>query len=298
MLYIIDGSGADIDDGGNAVGARELAGGFCYQLHLRTRAVYMRVPSTINANTSGIAKDMLALIEGDLDSGMSGPIYLAGYSLGGAAALHTARLLKDKPVEAMFLFDAVDRTVDFAGTRAIPGNVRKCYHARRDLTLPTRYADDVQLLYFAECGIPGAVGRKFTSSDKLSRYTHDLIELDASWRPRMRASAALAGLHGGFMNCGIKGPRSRYEEAFFLCSHGAMGGSALFPRSGGVPDAILHADRVGMRRVNTWMSANLISEGVLGAAMPQMTPSRPIVARCNVHDSKGIRKHTRKEIRP
>jgi hypothetical protein len=59
-------------------------------------------------------------------------VYLTGYSRGGAAVIDAASVLKsfNIPVEAMFLFDSVARSLTLSGT-AIPCNVLKCYHALR-----------------------------------------------------------------------------------------------------------------------------------------------------------------------
>lgn len=67
------------------------------------------------------------------DPGSSEPIFLIGYSRGGATVIDTAVILKKHgiPVEAMFLFDAVTRSAWLSGA-VIPSNVKVCYHAMRD----------------------------------------------------------------------------------------------------------------------------------------------------------------------
>jgi hypothetical protein len=72
-------------------------------------------------------------------------LVLIGYSRGGAAVIHAAQLLKEKAqVDAMFLFDAVDRSLGVETDR-IPSNVRLVRHARRDPWSRSR-------LYFGNCG--------------------------------------------------------------------------------------------------------------------------------------------------
>ena len=80
-------------------------------------------------------------------------IFMTGYSRGAAIAINTAALLNSHPmpdgrrarVEAMFLFDAVDRSLDLAMTTYIPPNVHYCYHAMRDDSTRSRPS-------FGHCG--------------------------------------------------------------------------------------------------------------------------------------------------
>jgi pimeloyl-ACP methyl ester carboxylesterase len=60
-------------------------------------------------------------------------IFLAGYSRGGAVAVEVANELNciDWEVQALFLFDAVDRSANISSTEFVPQNVRKTYHAAR-----------------------------------------------------------------------------------------------------------------------------------------------------------------------
>jgi Uncharacterized alpha/beta hydrolase domain (DUF2235) len=62
-------------------------------------------------------------------------IFLTGYSRGAAIVIATAMLLEARgiSVEAMFLFDAVNCSTELSNTDIIPGNVRNCYHALRDI---------------------------------------------------------------------------------------------------------------------------------------------------------------------
>lgn len=62
---------------------------------------------------------------------MSGPLFLAGYSRGGAICIITARLLQahGMSVDCMLLLDAVNWSPNHAGT--IPSNVKIAYHAVR-----------------------------------------------------------------------------------------------------------------------------------------------------------------------
>ena len=77
----------------------------------------------------------------------SSSILLVGYSRGGAIAIAMARRLADHgvPVEALFLFDAVDRSFLLIADR-IPDNVRHVYHAIRASSVRSRPS-------FANCGL-------------------------------------------------------------------------------------------------------------------------------------------------
>ncbi len=67
-------------------------------------------------------------------------VFLAGYSRGGAAVVHVASLLEGMgiTVDALFLFDAVDRSISIGDSLPagnvdrVPANVLHTYHARRD----------------------------------------------------------------------------------------------------------------------------------------------------------------------
>lgn len=74
-------------------------------------------------------------------------VFLTGYSRGAATVINAATLLKAKniPVEAMFLFDAVDRTT-LLEAETIPSNVKHCYHAIRSSEAQSRW-------YFGNCGL-------------------------------------------------------------------------------------------------------------------------------------------------
>ena len=77
----------------------------------------------------------------------SGRVFLTGYSRGAAIVIHAARLLRDKGVrvDALFLFDAVDRSIMLEAS-VIPKNVGVAYHALRDPTTSSRES-------FGNCGL-------------------------------------------------------------------------------------------------------------------------------------------------
>jgi len=126
MIFIVDGTGESDDK----AYAREMAGGFCKQLEtkLKNRSWYRRGPTFWGTETTGIANEVVKAVM-DLQCSVSGvgeKVFLGGHSRGGAAVIFAAHVLKEKgiPIEAMFLFDAVDRTVNFKSASRIPANVK------------------------------------------------------------------------------------------------------------------------------------------------------------------------------
>lgn len=85
-------------------------------------------------------------------------IFLVGYSREGAIVIRVADMLTYamskgvKPkVDAMFLFDAVDRTIQLPWNEPIPPNVKVCYRAMRDPSMGSR-------CWFGNCGTDAAPG--------------------------------------------------------------------------------------------------------------------------------------------
>lgn len=94
---------------------------------------------------------------------------LAGYSRGGAAAIHACNLLKqqDIGVDCLLLFDAVDRAVNLSDVEAVPSNVARVYHARRN-------PDGASRPYFGNCGTSLA-GGEGSYSEEFFSGTHGAI---------------------------------------------------------------------------------------------------------------------------
>ncbi|HXP87105.1 MAG TPA: hypothetical protein VN841_20410 [Bryobacteraceae bacterium] len=87
-------------------------------------------------------------------------IFLTGWSRGAAIVIATAAILADlqpmpdgqiATIEAMFLFDAVARSVELSRAKSIPSNVVYCYHAMRDPATNSRRS-------FGNCGDIANVG--------------------------------------------------------------------------------------------------------------------------------------------
>jgi len=116
---------------------------------------YLGGISGLGFNADNLAKLGFAWIKEQLKSTQTNPvlwgvnikpqqtkIYMAGYSRGGAAMIHTCNLLKnempDVKISGLFLFDAVDRSTSLSNVQIIPENVRMIYHGMRDFTTGSR----------------------------------------------------------------------------------------------------------------------------------------------------------------
>lgn len=99
-----------------------------------------------------VSEEVQRLLE---QSGQSDPIFLTGYSRGGAIVIHAARLLHKSgiEVEGMFLFDAVERSI-MLKAKSIPDNVKHCYHAVRKKETHSRRS-------FGNCGLVRDGGMAF-----------------------------------------------------------------------------------------------------------------------------------------
>jgi hypothetical protein len=147
MLYVIDGTGSNSDKEYR----HSMAHGFCRRMEREFGAQYFRGPNTLDfgKSTLKLAAEVYERIFEKITSSpdrFREPIFLAGHSRGGAAAIRVAGKLGDKGinVRALFLFDAVDRATDFTFTSQIPNNVEMTYHARRDPALAQYYEADLR----------------------------------------------------------------------------------------------------------------------------------------------------------
>lgn len=108
---------------------------------------YSRGPTTLGLSTHELAADAVRATLKNYQPGAD-RIFLTGYSRGGAAVIQAAAflVLRNIPVHAMFLYDAVDRAAGIVAAEWIPPNVRHCYHAVRDPKARSRK-------YFGNCGL-------------------------------------------------------------------------------------------------------------------------------------------------
>lgn len=107
---------------------------------------YHRGPRVFGNDTFPQALKVYNYVVGKLAENPEAKVFLSGYSRGGAAVIAAASWMKHfgYEVDAMFLFDAVDRSVPVSGS-TISRNVKQVYHARRDPATKSRES-------FGNCG--------------------------------------------------------------------------------------------------------------------------------------------------
>jgi hypothetical protein len=281
MFFIVDGTGSDNE----TEYRKEMANGFCRQLESETGGRYWRGPTLLGSETVDIAKKVVDAVNDRLCSaaGKQDPrIFLAGHSRGGAAVIFAAEDLNKigVKVEAMFLFDAVDRTLNNRrNSESIPDNVKKCYHAIREVELAFYYSDGVIQARdkVARCmRLPIQTGRRpnlmeealdaaINSPVKPGQPCYQqildarrLIEEDIKMKTVMRAVTMNTpdGWTVNFGNCGVKPESSdRLTLEKFMGSHGALGGAPIIDKR--APKLLIESDRAAMVSVRTWMWKHL-----------------------------------------
>lgn len=239
MLYVIDGTGGLPQPYAPGQWIKDydtvMKSGHCRRMATMFRGEYFRGPSLDGVETFFIAEKVYRLIRRSRLTGRY-PLFLAGHSRGGAATIRVAQLLKKDSisVDALFLFDAVDKTLSSVNVRLIPRNVKVVYHARRERSLATYYSDGIHWstkeVHQTEKQFGKNSEQCLAALEKLKMY----IEIDSAMKLRMRT-----GNYGGasidFENCGvghesacnIGEASSVYIERYFLGSHGAIGGSFI-----------------------------------------------------------------------
>ncbi|MFN0114446.1 MAG: hypothetical protein ACKVPY_07205 [Paracoccaceae bacterium] len=167
----VDGTGTD-DDKKYAVEFANSHVNTLFKQWTTPHRFYDRGPALVGAETGDKAR-MLAMamkaswqIAGTRAGLARTPnrLFIAGYSRGAAAAVEACHMLKDAgiPVHCLMLFDAVERTNTVSRT-TVPGNVRHCFHARRDPSAASRQS-------FSNCSTRAEPGVKY--SEKFFFCTH------------------------------------------------------------------------------------------------------------------------------
>jgi len=142
MFICVDGSGPDT----HAAYRADFANSYLAQIvRHNTQAFARRMEGpTMTGGRQVDPADLVRTIRARYDEGEADradtTVFLAGYSRGGATVAHVAALLEHEgiTVDAMFLFDAVDRSVSIGDTLpagnvdVVSRNVLNTYHARRD----------------------------------------------------------------------------------------------------------------------------------------------------------------------
>jgi len=170
MFICIDGSGPDDD----AEYAAAFSHSFLTQAlaaSAQARKRWYRGPagsSFHQVDLSLVARHAIEMHRADVEAeGDAAKVYLGGYSRGAAGVVHVAYLLEDMhiPVDGMFLFDAVDRSLfigdslNTGNVDVVPANVRAVRHARRHPAGETRESFDNTAL--SSAAGPGAYQQNF-----------------------------------------------------------------------------------------------------------------------------------------
>jgi pimeloyl-ACP methyl ester carboxylesterase len=266
MLAAIDGTGPYFDSSYDAKMKNSFVRRIANQSQV-PNTVYYRGPDTSGLSAPGklippitIAFDVVrAVAAGDTK------VFLVGYSRGGAMAINVAAILAGQniEVEGLFLFDAVDRSLELA-VSSIPRNVRHAYHATRMPSAGSRFI-------FGNCGTDGTAAGEFLMRRFLT--TH----------------AGMGGVPWG--EDGVAGAIRREQNALHPCVPDKLtflpGGRVVSPPLNGAPALALERQRAvatahivedyaigttnltvaqerdGMEQVRSWMWWNLWSRGVI-----------------------------------
>lgn len=283
MIFVVDGTG----DENTETYAKEMADGFCQRLVRKARGRYWRGPTFSGWETTDIADNVVAaVVQWRKAASDSEKLFLAGHSRGGAAVIFAAKILKAHgiEIEAMFLFDAVDRTLNIRSANAIPENVRHCFHALRDPSLAIYYSDGVKAARdrVANCiGLPA--GRRASMMEDMVDYllssppepgkcahviqaARALIEQDNKMKIVMRSTTlnCREGVSINFGNCGVQAEgQCKLKKQYFLGSHGALGGAPIVDER--APKLLVDSDRAAMVDVDVWMSSYMCQFNVFDA---------------------------------
>lgn len=194
-------------------------------------APFLRVKSQVDERAREIAPLLRALPPKER-------VFLAGYSRGGATAIRVAQLVPDRKIEAMYLFDAVDRD-PLIDTSAIPTNVETVFHAIRDPNFANILLKKAIISYVVLC---------IDSHIKKGNILVDAATF-------LRELSAYDHARAYFGNTGTEcaSPGTHYISKTFPGTHGALGG---------VPWFNIQGDEEASKQVGEWMWSNFATSGL------------------------------------
>lgn len=252
MLVLVDGTSDDWFSRTKQRYDEQFKGSFCQTIAAqlgRKQAVYFEGPKIMGLETGDLAEKVARAVK---NCSSSEPIFLCGFSRGGAAVIAAAKRINRK-VEALFLFDAVDRALGVS-TDVIPRNVAKAYHAIRDPKFAEKHEaevaqDAVDLLKNmtkASLGLnfPTVASAFPTVASAVKLASSKIKDLDFKYNKHR---------YTAFGNTGLKAdPPCRLFIHPYSATHGAMGG---------LPSDEVDTDRDIARRVGVWMAGNMQMHG-------------------------------------
>lgn len=174
-------------------------------------------------------------------------IFLAGYSRGGAAIIHTCQLLQERDnvkVHCLMLFDAVDRTNTLTDVQTvIPSNVRYCFHAVRSRLSQSREV-------FGNCGVgPSGHASSVDYKEQYFRCTHGAMG-GLGWK-KVDADGFIHEEHSDLATAeGVLG--LVFQPARTLLGHHVKSKSSI-----SATRITLKMEKDGQASVDNWMSTNL-----------------------------------------
>ena len=245
MLYLVDGTSHDFFFRTDAEYESQFRNSFCYRLATELgqgSARYFQGPKVLGLETSALASRVADEIR---RLPLTEKVFLCGYSRGGAAVIAAAKLVS-RPVEAMFLFDAVDRTIDLS-TAVIPKNVGSAYNAIRDPKFAEKFQKEVDEKASALTRevTSFVVAKDFRTFKAAANYVSTKVK-DMDFKYNKHRYTA-------FDNTGLKAdPPCRLSIKSFPGTHGAMGG---------LPWPEVETDRDVANQVGAWMSSNMRLHG-------------------------------------
>ncbi len=256
MLIGFDGTG-DADDG---VYRQEMKFSFINQLkrdYSGHAKMYFRGPSTLGVECSQIAER--GMIAARVAIKAKEPVFLAGYSRGGAIAIRIAQLIeKEFPeveIPVMALFDAVDREVQHLKTLVAVGSVSWAIGGPVIASAAVRISARSWVSEWDVSAIPENVGICYHAMR--SPLAHSRV-----W----------------FGNCGLNPvDPERLVRPMFITTHGGMGG-VPFPTGLGAIDELAlvkltpKQELQGSWAVQDWMWSKLRLHGLVCSAVRLHVP--------------------------
>jgi|WetSurSiteA1Bulk_404760.scaffolds.fasta_scaffold00107_2 hypothetical protein len=223
MIYIIDGTG----EHDSKKYFSDMSRGFCWKIHKQSSgSVYLRGPEKFGTETWEIGDNLYKIIMSDRERFANPPITLVGHSRGGAACIYVAHKLKTLKINinAMLLFDAVDRALGFDAD-VIPSNVARCLHLMRDEAFSNYFINTPEYKRLKHNQtIP-----MLTTKEAITRDENRIKQLER-YNKAMRDACRFDcdGTGFSFGNAGTKyEPPCKAQRIRYRATHGAMGGAPL-----------------------------------------------------------------------
>lgn len=255
-IAIIDGTG-DFNDGDYSIA---MAGSYCNQLHFQNRdnAFYKRGPNLSGYGTETSGEEAANFLSRAFTSDKETRLFLAGYSRGGSAALSAAHYLAEKKIKVagIFLFDPVNRR--YGGGKGIPGNVKYSRTACRDLESSAAKSAIKKYEGTVDSGFGNPMRPGF-GRENFNPLTSDSCGIPGVAPVSVSRANVELGRDGG-----------KHHQAYFLASHGAMGGVGWN----------IQEDLIAQKHVAAWMNAGLSEMGLIAklrsspANFAQLPPKR------------------------